>query len=43
MIDNLVILFSCASVIYVVVRAALLDRKERDIQKRRTPAWAKPE
>ena len=35
MIDNVAILFSCGMVIYVVVRAAMLDRRERDAQKSR--------
>ena len=35
MIDDLAILFSCAMLIYVVLRGALLERREKNEQKQR--------
>jgi hypothetical protein len=43
MIDNFAIVFSCGMVIYVAVRAALLDRKERDAARNRTTSRATSE
>ena len=42
MINNLCILFSLAMVIYVVVRAAMLDAKRPWFQKAETPSEAAP-